>query len=117
MSEEKVAELKVLKSPEEIKAEEEKVKKEREARFYKDPFSFVETKDLIVATMRTSTGLAVYRNLKAQRIELELSQARIQRLCDVGITAIEIAVAKNKRIVVPGQKPGGMMNFVRKKFR
>lgn len=111
MSEEKVAELKVTKSPEEVKVEKEKAKKEREERFYKDPYSFVETKDLIVAAMDSPAGIMTFIGSGINRQKLEITQSRLNFLISQEFGRMTIEAFKkaqqDKRILTPGQKPRG----------
>lgn len=109
LMDEKVAELKITKSPEEIKAEEEKERKAREERFYKDPDSFMEMKDLILAAMDTPQGVMTFVGKGYKRYKIEIAQSRLNHIASQEFMRMEVMAFKKaqqgKRIVAP--KPRG----------
>lgn len=89
----------------------EKAKKDKEKRFYEDPDSFVETKDLIIATMDSSEGIMTYIGKGVKRHKLEISQSRLNHLISQEFMRMEVEAFKKtqagKRIFAPNQKPKG----------
>ena len=99
------------------KAEEEKDLKDREKRFYDDPFSFIELKELLVGAVLTDEGKVATLINPAKRVHLEIAQSRINFRINERIMRMEVEEArKNNKIITPGAPPkGGMMNFARRK--
>lgn len=88
---------------------------ERFERYQKDPDSFTENKDLVVAIRRSPKGLMTLIN-NATRVELELSWARLNHGIHNTITSIEMQdymrKEAEKKIAIP---KGGIMDFARRK--
>ena len=107
-----------VKTPEEIKAQEEKARKEKEKRFYENPDSFVEAKDLIVATINAPQGVLTFVGKGVQRHKLEISQSRLNHVIAQEFMRIEVEAFKKtqmgKRILTPKAKGAFGNPFKRK---
>ena len=84
-------EKEIVKTPEQLA-------QERLERYQKDPDSFTENFDLVVATKRSPLGLLTLIN-QASRVELELSWARLNHGIHNAITSIEMAEYMKKKEV------------------
>lgn len=89
----------------------EQLKQERIDRFTKDPDSFTENTDLIVAMRRSPSGMMTLIN-NATRIELELSWARLSHGIHNAITSIEMQEYIKKNTIVTPPK-GAIPSFAR----
>ena len=110
------------KTVEEIEVEKQaaadKLKKEREERFYKDPDSFVEMKELIIGAINTTDGVAVYVGKGTPRHLLEIAQSRMNFVITEQFMVMKVAAMKKAqgRIINPNQKPrGGFGNPFKRK--
>ena len=101
----------------EKKAEAEKAKMERDARFYADPDSFVEIKDLMVAAMDSPQGIATLVGKGVKRTQLEIIQSRINHLIMQEFIRMDIIafkkVQEDKRIILAEQNKNNKGKFRR----
>lgn len=104
------------KTLEEIQADKEKEKKEREKCFYEDPDGFIEINKLIVGAIESPKGIMTFVGSNFKRRDYEIVQSRIHHLIEKVLTGMEIAQAvkqqQGKRIITDIRNKGGFRRFL-----
>ncbi len=102
----------------EIKTEEENARKDREKRFYDDPYSFIELKEIIACAIVVDGGQIATMVNPANRTQYEIVQSRLNFRINEKIMRMEVEAARKAnpgRIIHP--PAGGTQGAFGGRFR